>query len=343
VTSVLGRLALHRTSTQAAVAAGTALVVVIGGGTAAGVVSLGGGGGLRITAYFNRTIGVYSGSDLRILGVKEGTVDSVTPDGTQVRVVLTVDPGVKVPADASAVVVAPTLIADRYIQLTPAYTGGPQLPDHGSIPESRTGTPMEIDQLYQSITQLADSLGPNGANSDGALSQLLNTGAANLNGNGAALGNTINQLGSAAKTLNGNSDQLFATLTSLQSFTSMLKQNNSQVQSATGELSSVSGFLAQDKTDLGTALSQLATALGQVQSFIQDNRGQLQNVVNQLVPITQTMVQQRASLAELLDTAPLAADNVLNAYDPAKGTIDGRADLNELSFPMPFPSTGGTQ
>ncbi|QMU74020.1 MCE family protein [Streptacidiphilus sp. P02-A3a] len=336
-------MALHRPSTRAAIALGTALVVVIGGGTAAGVVSLGGGGGLRITAYFDRTIGVYPGSDLRILGVKEGTVDSVTPDGTEVRVVLAIDAGIKVPANASAVVVAPTLIADRYIQLTPAYTGGPLLADHGTIPADRTGTPMEIDQLYQSITQLADSLGPNGANANGALSQLLNTGAANLNGNGTALGNSISQLGSAAKTLNGNSDELFATLTSLQSFTSMLKQNNGQVQSATGELSSVSGFLAQDKTDLGTALAQLATALGQVQSFIQDNRGQLQNVVNQLTPITRIMVQQRASLAELLDAAPLAADNVLNAYNPAKGTIDGRADLNELSFPMPFPSVGGTQ
>jgi len=343
VISVLDRLTPLRVSTRAAIAGGTALVLVVGGGTAAGLVSLTGGGGLRITAYFSRTIGVYAGSDLRILGVKEGTVESVTPDGTQVRVVLSVDSGISLPADASAVVVAPTLIADRYIQLTPAYSGGAKFADHGTIPAARTATPVEIDQLYQSISQLADALGPNGANVNGALSQLLNTGAANLNGNGAALGNTISQLGSAAQTLNGNSSQLFSTLTSLQSFTTMLKQNNNQVASATGELSDVSGFLAQDKTDLGTALSQLSTALGQVQSFIQDNRSKIQGVVNQLVPITKTMASQRASLAELLDDAPLAADNVLNAYDPSKQSIDGRADLNELSFPMPFPSTGGTQ
>ncbi|QMU80435.1 MCE family protein [Streptacidiphilus sp. PB12-B1b] len=336
-------MSLLRGSTRAAIAAGTALVVVVGGGTAAGLVPLGGGGGIRITAYFSRTIGVYPGSDLRILGVKEGTVESVSPDGTQVRVVLAVDSGVRVPADASAVVVAPTLVADRYVQLTPAYTGGPQLHDHGTIPLARTGSPVEIDQLYQSITQLADALGPNGANTDGALSQLLDTGAANLDGNGAAIGNSISQLGSAAQTLNGNSSELFATLTSLQSFTSMLKQNNSQVQSATGELSTVSGFLAQDRSDLGSALAQLATALGQVQGFIQDNRSRLQGIVDQLVPITQAMAKQRASLAELLTAAPLAADNLLNAYDPAQKSIDGRADLNELSLPMPFPATGGTR
>jgi hypothetical protein len=43
------------------------------------------------------------------------------------------------------------------------------------------------------------------------------------------------------------------------------------------------------------------------------------------------LVDQRASLAELLDTAPLAADNLLNAYDPAHRVIDGRTNINELS------------
>ena len=61
---------------------------------------------------------------------------------------LTLDHGVKVPAGAGAVVVAPSVVADRYIQLTPAYTGGPRLGDHAVIPATRTATPVEIDQLY---------------------------------------------------------------------------------------------------------------------------------------------------------------------------------------------------
>ncbi len=320
------------------------LAVIAAGAVTAGLLAFGGPGGDRVTAYFDHAVGVYPGSDLRILGVKVGTVDAVTPKGTQVEVTLTLDHGVKVPAGAGAVVVAPSVVADRYVQLTPAYTGGPRLKDHAVIPATRTATPVEVDQLYDSVTQLSKALGPNGANATGALSDLLDTGAANLDGNGKAIGDSIAQLGAASKTLNGRSDDLFATLSYLQSFTAMLKANDGKVKAATDQLSTVSGFLADDKEDLGGALQQLSTALGQVKTFVQDNRTRLKTSVTKLEPITQTLVDQRASLAELLDTAPLAADNVLNAYNPRTGALDGRADINELSMggPLTTPTTPAT-
>ncbi|WP_107498661.1 MCE family protein [Actinacidiphila yeochonensis] len=308
------------------------VAVVAAGAVAAGFAVLGGPSGIHVTAYFDRTVGVYAGSDLRVLGVKVGTVESVHPDGTRVRARLRLDHGVKVPAGADAVVVAPSVVAERYVQLTPAYTGGPRMKDHGVIPVSRTATPVEIDQLYSSITQLSKALGPTGSNADGALSDLLTTGSANLKGNGKDIGAAIDQFGQAAKTLDGSRDDLFATLGSLQSFTTMLKNSDSQVKSATDELGDVSSFLADDSQDLGGALRQLSTSLDQVKTFIQDNRAKLRTGVDKLTPITQTLVDQRASLAELLDDAPLAADNLMNAYDPATGTLDGRADLNELSM-----------
>jgi phospholipid/cholesterol/gamma-HCH transport system substrate-binding protein len=315
-----------------ALALGTVLAVVVAAAVTAGFMAFGGPGGNRVTAYFDHTVGVYPGSDLRILGVKVGTVDAITPQGKRVKVTLTLDHGVKVPAGAGAVVVAPSVVADRYIQLTPVYTGGPQLKDHAVIPATRTATPVEVDQLYDSITQLSKALGPDGANATGALSDLLDTGAQNLGGNGKAIGDSIAQLGSASRTLNGRSGDLFATLSYLQSFTAMLKTNDGKVKAATDQLSTVTGFLADDKENLGGALQQLSTALGQVKTFIQDNRSRLKAGIAKLEPITQTLVDQRASLAELLDTAPLAADNLLNAYDPKTGTLEGRADINELSM-----------
>ncbi|MFG1806425.1 MCE family protein [Streptomyces sp. NPDC049040] len=322
--------------------AGLVLAVVAAAAVTAGFVAFSGPGGNHVTAYFDRTVGVYKGSDLRILGVKVGTVEAVRPKGKQVEVTLHLDHGVKVPADAGAVVVAPSVVADRYVQLTPAYTGGPQLKDHAVIPADRTATPVEIDQLYDSITQLSDALGPDGANTTGALSGLLDTGAQNLDGNGKAIGDSINQLGQASKTLDSHSGDLFATLSYLQSFTTMLANNDGKVKAAADQLSTVTGFLAADKQDLGGALQQLSTALGQVKTFIQDNRGRLTASIDKLTPITATLVDQRASLAELLDTAPLAADNLLNAYDPKHHTIDGRADINELSMGRDLTPAAGT-
>lgn len=336
---MMRRLSVAPARRPAVMSTGLALIVVLVGA----LYLLSRPAGTRITAYFGQAVGVYAGSDLRVLGVRVGRVDTVRPQGRQVRVTMTVDHGVAVPAGAIAVVVAPSVVADRYIQLSPAYTSGPRLTDHAVIPANRTATPVEIDQLYDSLSRLANALGPNGANRKGALSDLLNTGAANLGGNGQDLGDMVGDLGQASKTLSGASSDLFSTLTNLQKFTAMLKANDGQVRLAEQQLSQVTGFLSDDRQNLGAALQQLATALGQVQRFIHDNRARLKSNVTKLATITQTLVDQRASLAEALDTVPLAADNVLNTYDPENRTLDGRGDLNELSMGGPLTPESAAQ
>jgi phospholipid/cholesterol/gamma-HCH transport system substrate-binding protein len=288
--------------------------------------------GKQVTAYFTEAIGVYPGSTVRVLGVPVGTVGSVQPRGTGVKVTMTVNAGVPVPADAKAVVVAASVVSDRYVQLTPAYTGGPQLAAGAVIPVSRTAVPVEVDQIYTSINRLSQALGPNGLNHNGALSELAKTGAANLNGNGANLHAMITQFGALSKTLGDNSGNLFATVTYLQRFTSMLKANDGQVRQAEQQLADVFGFLASDRQDLSGALHELSIALGEVQGFIANNRGLIKSNVAKLASITQLLVDERASLAEALGNIPLAADNVVNAYDATNHTLDSRGDLNELSM-----------
>ncbi|MFE3900085.1 MCE family protein [Streptomyces sp. NPDC059153] len=315
------------------IGAGLAVVAVA---ATTGVMSLNEEGTTTVTAYFDQATGVYAGSDLRILGVRVGTVESVKPRGKEVKVVLRVDKGIKVPKEAHAVVVAPSLVADRYIQLAPAYDGGAVLADGAELPAANNATPVEVDQLYESITELAGALGPDGANAQGAFAGLLDTGAKNLKGNGKDIGDSIEQFGKATKTLDKSSGDLFGTLSYLQTFTTMLKENDGNVRAAEQQLNSVTGFLADDKQNLGAALKELGTALAQVKTFIQDNRGALKKNVDALVPLTQTLVDQRASLAESLDTLPLSAGNLINAYDPTNRTLNGRTDLNELSMGGPL-------
>ncbi|HEY7432829.1 MAG TPA: MCE family protein [Streptosporangiaceae bacterium] len=312
---------------------------VLGAGVAVVVAALVAGGvllyqaahqGEQITAYFSETIGVYPGSTVRILGVPVGTVDAVQPQGSQVKVTMTVNHGVRVPASVRALVIAPSVVSDRYVQLTPAYTSGPQVQPGAVIPVTRTAVPVEVDQVYASLDKLASALGPNGANSSGALSALIKTGSANLAGNGAQLHDMITEFGGLSKTLGDSSGNLYTTISNLQQFTTMLKDNNGQVKLAEQQLAQVSGFLAADRNDLAGALEQLSTALGQVKDFIGSNRGLIKSNVAKLASITSILVKERASLAQTLDTAPLAVDNLLNAYDAAHHTLDGRGDLNEL-------------
>lgn len=287
----------------------------------------------KITAYFNSTIGIYAGTDVRVLGIKVGTVDSVQPQGDVVKVVFNIDPGIPLPADAQAAAVSPTVVADRYIQVLSTYSGGPKLANNAVIPKERTATPVELDQLTKSLQKTATALGPQGTNSNGALSKLLDTGASNLDGNGAALGGTIDQLSKAVEALANSRGNLFATVTNLQSFVSTLAANDQQVQQFTQQLTAFTQFLSGERTDLGAALQQLSVALGDVASFVQDNRDSLSKNVTGLSAVTDTLVKQRGALAEVLDVAPIAASNLVNAYNASSGTLDTRVNFNELSDP----------
>ena len=311
-------------------------ISILGAGVALVVVALVVGGllvfrgqGKQVTAYFSETIGVYPGSTVRVLGVPVGTVNSVTPDGAKVKVVMTLNPGVAIPASASALIVSPSVVADRYVQLTPAYTSGPQIADGAVIPVARTAVPVEVDQVYSSLAKLANAL--SGANSHGALSQAIKTGAANLAGNGRYLRAMITEFSGLSKTLGGSANNLFASIGYLQSFTTMLKNNNGQVKLAERQLADVSAFLASDRQDLSAAITDLAVALNQVKSFIGNNRKLIDGNVSKLAAITSILSRERASLASALDVVPLVADNLVNAYDTTRHTLDSRGDLNEFS------------
>lgn len=287
----------------------------------------------RITSYFDAAVGVYAGSDVRVLGVKVGRVDSVEPQGDVVKVVLDVDNSVSVPADAQAAAVSPSVVADRYVQLLPAYTGGDKMVNGGEIPRQRTATPVELDKLYSSLNDISKALGPNGANADGAFSKLLDTTAANLGGNGAALGGTLTELSKAVQTLSASRGDLFGTVTNLQKFVSVLSANDGQVRLLNTQLQTFSGYLAGERSDLGRALEQLSVALGDVAGFVKANRESLSSNIAGLASITGTLANQRAALAESLDTAPVAASNLLNSYNPSSGTLDTRVNVTQISDP----------
>jgi phospholipid/cholesterol/gamma-HCH transport system substrate-binding protein len=329
-------------TTRARITALAAVAVVIAL-VSAGLVLTSGPPGKQITAYFTQAIGVYPGSTVRILGIDVGTIDSVQPEGKQVKVTMTVNGGIPVAAGADAAVVSASVIADRYVQLFPPYTSGPQMASGAVIPVSRTAVPVEVDELYDSLEKLSNDLGPNGVNKNGALSDLINTGAANLAGNGADFNQMITDLGQATRTLSGSRDNFFATVNNLEQFTAMLNQENSQVQLAQQQLADVFGFLSGDRTELSGALNELSTALGQVKYFIADNRGLITSNVTKLASITKILVTERASLAQAMDELPVDVDNVVGAYDPKTHTLESRGNLRELEPPGSFgASTAGT-
>jgi virulence factor Mce-like protein len=323
------------------------VVLLAVGATTAAVASSGGSSNPRhITAYFSRTIGLYNGNDVRILGVKVGKINSLTVEGKQVKAVLTLDGDNKLPAGVKAVVIPPSLVSDRYIELQPAYTSGPQLQDHAVLNLAQTAVPLEYDEIFKNLDQLNNALGPLGANKTGALSKLVRISAKNLHGNGAELNSALGEFSQAIATLSGSRGDLFGTVTSLQKFTTTLANDDGGVRALNSNLAKVGTQLAGDRKDLGAALSNLATALSLVNRFVADNRSKVTGDVHRLTRVSRVLQSEKEAITQVVDDAGEAVTNLSLAGDPKVATqqkvngvgvepLDTKADLSQ-----PLTATG---
>src|SRR5690625_888818 len=136
------------------------------------------------TAYFAESTGLYSGDDVVILGVRVGKIEKIEPEPTRVKITFWYRNKYKVPADTKAVILSPSLVTPRSIQLTPAYTGGAVLAAGAVIPQERTAVPVEYDDLRQQLERLTQTLQPTEPGGTSTLGAFINTAADNLRGQG---------------------------------------------------------------------------------------------------------------------------------------------------------------
>jgi phospholipid/cholesterol/gamma-HCH transport system substrate-binding protein len=311
---------LHRLTVAAVIAgllASTAYVV------------LNPGGRRTATLEFARAVNLHEGDDVRVLGVRIGEVMSVRPDGDHVAVGIGYDR--PVPAEAKAVIVTPSVISGRFVQLTPAYTGGPQLADGAVIARDRTAVPVEWDDLKDQLTRLSKALAQNGS-----LPKAIDTAAANLQGNGGSIRQTITDLAKAASTLAAGSKDLFGTINNLQVLVTALNGADDQVRTFSAQL-----------TAIAKALSALDRATAEVADFVAHHADRLGVTVGQLADVTKILADDRAKLAEILHQAPTTLADTLALFDPATNTLQARLAINNTQDLAGFTcitlfSLGGT-
>ena len=281
------------------------------------------------TAYFPKAVHVYDQSDVSVLGVKIGSITRVVPEGTQVRVDFEYDSKQRIPAEAFAVFVEPTLVADRALQLAPVYDGGPVLEDGAVIPIARTAVPIELDEFNKNLSRLSEALGPNGANRDGAVSRAVAVGADNLRGNGAALNKTLTGVSDVMSTLDRNKDALFETIRNLQLFTTQLGEHDAETREFTTRLADVSQQLAGERESFASAVKELGTALDVVAGFVKEHRGAVSEDLAQLSRVTTILARQRVLLGRIADIGAVGVGNYPHMYTPSARTYNARFDNND--------------
>jgi len=270
----------------------------------------------HITATFASTTSLNAGAKVKVLGVDVGRVTAIKPVGTSVRVSITYDDSIDLPADVRAVVVPPSIVGDRFIQLGPAYDDGAVLADNARLGLDRTGIPVELDQVYRGIDDLSVALGPNGANRHGALSNLISASADSLQGNGQLLNETIRNLAGALGTLAGSSDSYAGTLANTSKVTRALAGNDEVIGDLVRNLALVSVQLSGQRTDIKNAVTNLNDALRTVDTFTRHNSSTITRTVANLRSVSHVLASHKDDLAEQLDVAPVGLTSLLNILVP---------------------------
>jgi phospholipid/cholesterol/gamma-HCH transport system substrate-binding protein len=296
--------------------------------------------GNKVVAYFTTAVGIYPGDDVRIVGVPVGTIDSIEPRAQDVKVTMTLDDGVRVPADAKALIIAPNLVAARFVQLTPAYTGGAAMADGAQIGLDRTAVPVEWDEVKTQLTQLSAQLGPQ-QGMQGPLSQFVNQAADTFDGNGDSFRSALRELSQTAGRLGDSSGDLFGTVKNLQVLVNALSNSNEQIVQFTNHVASVSQVLADSSTDLDNTLGTLNQALGDVRGLLNESNDALIGQVNKLADFTSLLTEHSDDIEQILHITPNGLANFYNIYNPAQGTVGGLLTLPNFANPVQF-ICGGT-
>lgn len=286
---------------------------------------------VTISADFTTTVGVYPGSEVRLMGVPIGKVTAVTPLGNHVHITMQYDAQYAIPATADAVIVSPSVVSDRFVQLTPAYTGtGPTLQSGINLGLDRTRIPVELDEIYSTAHDLLDALGPQGANGGGAVNRFLKVSAENLRGNGAALNATLRGLAGLSSAITRGDNDFFASVTSLRDLTGTLAANDGDVRAFNAEMAQMVGFLASERQTLSAMLDNFTNSFATISAFIQTNRGALRNDVRGLISITNALVAEQGALERIVRTIPVGLDNLNRTWDPAQQAARTRSNEGEV-------------
>ena len=291
---------------------------------------------VNVTAYFDNSNMIFVGDDVRILGVPVGRIEKIEPEYNRAKVSFWYDGKYKVPADVKAAILSPALVTGRSIALTPVYSSGPVLANDAVIPQERTAVPVEWNELREQLNRLSENLQPTEPGGVSTLGSLVNTTADNLRGQGANIRETLIKASQAFSSLGDHSTDIFSTVKNLSLLVDALQDSTTAMRQLNQNLADVTGLLADDPGEVAAAVSDLNNAVGEVQTFVADNREALGTTSDKLAGVTQTLNDSIPDIKQLLHVAPNTLQNYVNIYQPAQGAATSALAISNFQNPVSF-------
>lgn len=152
-------------------------------------------------AELSDAVGLYVGNKVALLGIDVGSTTAIENKPDHVQVDFTVPADLDLPADVGVVTYSQSIVTDRHIELTKAYTGGPKFTGPGCVKLANTRTPISVSETFSAVGRLADTvLGPHpgqdASQAPGvqAINDSLSAASRSLDGTGTQLNETLRNL-----------------------------------------------------------------------------------------------------------------------------------------------------
>jgi len=221
------------------------------------------------------------GASVTLYGADVGTVTSVTPDGGQARIGISVTPGEvrNIPSNVAASIQAPTVFGPKFLSLrVPARETAKRLQADQVIEPAQT--PTEIDTVFANLVTVLDSLHP--ARLDATLGAISTA----LQGQGAQLGRFMVQLNSYLKEMDPSLPALSGDLRTASPVMRTFTTAAPQLIQTLGNLKAASRTLVGQQARFDALLMDLTGFSGHAQDFLGSNGTSLERTLSTLAPVT---------------------------------------------------------
>ena len=229
----------------------------------------------EVKAEFKDGAGLKSENQVRVAGIKVGTVSDIELVEDRVVVTLEIDNGTEVPKDAFAEIKLATLLGTKFVDLE-GKGGGSLLEDGDLIPLDRTSVPYEIYQVSNQGTAVLEDL-------DGeALNEMLVELTKLTDVTQEELGSALEGLNKLGTGLNDKDEELRSLLSEADDLTGLLDDEGRHVNRLIDASNQVLGSLAQKREDVQSLLEVTKRMAADVSGLIDNNRHQLDSILTDL-------------------------------------------------------------
>jgi virulence factor Mce-like protein len=271
-----------------------------------------GDGGYKLRASFTKAVALYPLSIVKVMGISIGHVTAVNVKDDHIEVEMVIDRAIPLPDDVEATIVPLSLIGERNIVLSPAWTPGKgKIQDGATI--AKTHVPVEPDEALKAITDLANAIDP------AAVQKLVSSGAKALAGRGADLNASLLQAGDLTRLLAAQDQTLLSIATNFHKLAATLQSRQEKLGKLLDDFAAATNVLASERDSIAAFLRSLTQLTREGGVLLESYKLQLPQDVASLANVVLTLKVNAGSVAQVLRAVDEVGTGVVEAYDPVSG------------------------